>query len=77
MYGKYFLSVEAPGDDEEPAAEVEEVKPKNNKCQYTICTKFCGIVVKLFVHFDERPGAILAVWGINPTLAPSVDGRLP
>ena len=31
MYGKYFLSVEAPGDDEEPAAEVEEVKPKNKK----------------------------------------------
>ena len=31
MYGKYFLSVEAPGDDEEPAAEVEEVKPKKKK----------------------------------------------
>ena len=31
MYGKYFLSIEAPGDDEEPAAEVEEVKPKKKK----------------------------------------------
>lgn len=32
---------------------------------------------ELFVHFDERPGAALAVWGINPTLVPSADGRLP